>query len=223
MTLTYIIKRFSLGGAMKNIRNIYCIGRNFVEHVKELNNKILTEPLVFTKPTHSLVIASNEEINLPSNQGDVHYEVELVVQMQADYEAGKSVNQLIGQLFIGLDLTLRDVQEQLKNAGHPWLKAKGFKNSAIISDPISFPGDEQLKELPFSLRVNGQTVQQGKAEQMIFDINSQIKYIAEHFGLKKGDLIFTGTPAGVNKLHDKDYLSLVFNGKEVGSCMIRLI
>lgn len=206
---------------MKNIRNVYCIGRNYVEHIKELNNKILDEPLVFMKPTHSVVYALNNDINISGDQGDIHYEVELVVQMKTDYDSKKSIDDLIDQMCIGVDLTLRNVQEQLKDEGHPWLKAKGFKNSAILSSSIVFPGAAQIKTIPFSLQVNGIAVQEGKAEQMIFDLATQINYIGENFGLKKGDIIFTGTPSGVNALQDGDHLALIFNGEQLGNCTIR--
>lgn len=208
---------------MKNIQNIYCIGRNYVEHVKELNNKMPERPVVFSKPTHSLIQVSGEEVEIPGNQGAVHYEVELVVQLKTDYDETKSVDEMIDTMYMGLDLTLRDVQQEMKDNGYPWLIAKGFKNAAIISSSISFPGEEQLKKIPFSLEVNGDVVQQGKAEQMMFDLNTQLHYIGKNLGLKAGDIVYTGTPSGVGALKDGDKLSMKFNNDELGSCTVKLV
>src|SRR5699024_3238808 len=155
---------------MNTIHNIYCIGRNYVEHVKELNNKIPERPVVFSKPTHSLTQVNGNQIDIPGGQGDVHYEVELVVKIKEDYDESKTVDQLVETLYMGLDLTLRDVQQDLKDNGYPWLIAKGFKHAAILSSPISFPGNDAIQEIPFSLKVNGETAQEGKAEQMMFNL-----------------------------------------------------
>lgn len=208
---------------MLNIHNIYCIGRNYVEHVKELNNKLPEKPIVFSKPTHSLVQVDGDEIAIPKDKGEVHYEVELVVQLKEDYDETKSVDELIDTLYMGLDLTLRDVQQELKDNGYPWLIAKGFKNSAILSSSVPFPGDKSLKQIPFSLQINGKTVQKGKAEQMMFDLQTQIHYIGQNLGLKAGDIIYTGTPSGVGALKNGDTLSMYFNGEELGSCVIKSV
>lgn len=208
---------------MKNIHNIYCIGRNYVEHVKELNNKMPEKPVVFSKPTHSLIQVTGQEVELPANEGDIHYEVELVVQLKTDYDETKSVDELIDTMYMGLDLTLRDVQQELKDNGYPWLIAKGFKNAAILSSSVPFPGEEQLKQIPFSLQVNGETVQEGKAEQMIFDLERQINYIGQNLGLKAGDVIYTGTPSGVGALKDGDVLSMEFDGEKLGDCTVKLV
>jgi len=208
---------------MEQIKNIYCIGRNYVEHVKELNNQMPKYPVVFNKPTHSLIQANGKEIAIPGHRGNVHYEVEIVLHLKEDYDENKQLNELIQQMYIGLDLTLRDIQDELKEKQYPWLIAKGFKNSAILSQPISFPGIKKLKETPFSLTINGETVQKGKAKQMIFDIDTQLRYINENLSLKKGDIIFTGTPPGVNALKDGDQLFIYFGSKQVGSCSIKFI
>lgn len=208
---------------MKQIRNVYCIGRNYVEHVKELNNQMPESPVVFSKPTHSLVQVTGQQIELPANKGDIHYEVELVVQLKTDYDQSKSVDEMVDTLYMGIDLTLREIQDDLKENRYPWLISKGFKNSAILSSSIPFPGDEQLKQIPFSLEVNGETVQKGKAEQMMFDLQAQLQYIGENLGLKAGDIVYTGTPSGVGALTDGDELSLKFNGEELGSCTIKLV
>lgn len=207
---------------MNTIRNIYCVGRNYVEHVKELQNKIPDKPVIFSKTTHSLVKADGSLIELPNNKGEVHYEVELVVKMGEDYAPEKAVDQLIDEMAIGLDLTLRDVQQELKEQGYPWLLSKGFPNSAIISEFIDFPGVDECKKQNFSLRINDKIVQEGNIAQMIFDMESLLRFIGDNLGLGKGDIIFTGTPSGVGPLNNKDHLSLRWGQQELGSCTIGL-
>ncbi|MFD2209658.1 fumarylacetoacetate hydrolase family protein [Virgibacillus halophilus] len=203
-------------------QNIFCIGRNYEKHIKELHNQRSDKPVVFSKPTHALAAADGQSIALPSGQGAVHYETELVIKMGRDFEPEMQVDDLVDEMAIGLDLTLRDVQQKLKENGHPWLLAKGFPQSAIISDFFSFPGVEQCNEKTFSLLLNGIKVQEGCIRDMIFDLDEQIRYIASHFGLKAGDIIFTGTPAGVGPLSDGDQLVFLWDDTEVGSCIIVL-
>ncbi|HLR60446.1 MAG TPA: fumarylacetoacetate hydrolase family protein [Pseudogracilibacillus sp.] len=205
---------------MKHIKNIYCIGRNYADHVKELNNKMPEQPLIFSKPTHALVKAEDNQIILPSNKGEVHHEVEIVLEIDRDYEAGLGVDDLVSKMYIGLDLTLRDEQQKLKEAGLPWLLSKGFKNAAIISKAVEFPTESVLREKEFSLKINETVVQAGKINQMTFSLDAMIQYLANHVGLKKGDLIFTGTPAGVGPLKNNDRLELNYDGKIISRCEI---
>lgn len=207
---------------MDHIKNIYCIGRNYAEHVKELNNEMPNQPLIFNKPTHALVRAIDNLIELPNNKGEVHHEVEIVLEIDRDYEAGLSVDDLVKTMYIGLDLTLRDEQTKLKQAGLPWLLSKGFKNAAIVSKSINFPTEAVLRDKEFSLNINEQTVQSGKINQMTFSLDAMIKYLAENIGLKKGDLIFTGTPAGVSPLRDKDELELIYDNEVISRCKISI-
>ncbi|MDM5222332.1 fumarylacetoacetate hydrolase family protein [Peribacillus sp. NJ11] len=207
---------------MKDIKNIYCVGRNYALHAKELNNEVPTSPFLFSKPTHSLVEANGQSITLPSNQGSIHYETELVLHIAKPYETGMKVDEIVDAIALGLDLTLRDVQAQLKQKQHPWLLAKGFKNSAVVSDFIPFQGVEACKQLDFSLFKNGERVQVGNIKDLLFDLQTIIDFTAEHFGLGKGDIIFTGTPSGVGPLADQDKLSLNWGGKEIGSCSVTL-
>ncbi len=207
---------------MKHIKNIYCIGRNYADHVKELNNKMPEQPLIFSKPTHALVSAEDNLITLPGNQGAVHHEVEIVIEIDRDYEAGLTVDDLVSKMYIGLDLTLRDEQQRLKEAGLPWLLSKGFKNSAIISKSMEFPKESVLREKEFSLKVNEEVVQAGKINQMTFSLDAMIKYLANHIGLKKGDLIYTGTPAGVGPLKDNDQLELIYDDEVISTCKINI-
>ncbi|MDY0404239.1 fumarylacetoacetate hydrolase family protein [Virgibacillus sp. 179-BFC.A HS] len=207
---------------MTEIKNIFCIGRNYEEHIKELHNKKSERPVVFSKPTHALAVADGSIYDLPANQGAIHYETEIVIKIARDFEKGKTADQLVDEMAIGLDLTLRDIQSELKQQGHPWLLAKGFPNSAILSEFFAFPGVEACKRAVFSLQLNGEKVQEGCMVDMIFDLNEQIDYIGTHFGLKKGDIIFTGTPSGVGPLKDGDQLLLQWKNEEVGSCTVHL-
>ncbi len=207
---------------MEIVRNIYCVGRNYVEHIKELQNKIPDQPVIFNKPTHAIVMANGSQIQLPNDQGDVHYEAELVIKMGADYSPGNKVDQLVDEMAIGLDLTLRDVQQKLKDQGYPWLLSKGFRNSAIISKFIRFPGVEPCKKENFSLLINNEVVQEGNINQMIFSLEKLLHFIGNNLGLKKGDIIFTGTPSGVGPLKNNDQLVLKWGKEELGNCVIKL-
>jgi len=201
--------------------NIYCIGRNFVKHIEELGNQPSDRPVVFMKPTHALVQAQGQELILPHGQGEVHFETELVIKMGEDYDAHKEPLDLIDQVSVGLDLTLRDLQSQLKDKQHPWLLAKGFENSAVIGQFIDKPENKLLKETPFYLYKNGEKVQEGHIDHMIFNLDYIIHFIGKHLGLSKGDLIYTGTPEGVGPLEDGDELELKWGDQVLGHCHIK--
>lgn len=205
---------------MESIKNVFCIGRNYTEHVKELHNKQPDQPVVFSKPTHSLILANNNVVALPENRGDIHYEVELVIKLARDYTKGSKVDDIVDEMALGIDLTMREVQDELKKQRYPWLISKGFPNSAIVSKFIKFPGEQACTDKQFSLFINEQEVQSGNISEMIFDLNEIIEFIGLHTGLKKGDVIFTGTPAGVGPLKDEDHLALKWGKEELGSCVI---
>ncbi|WP_026575470.1 fumarylacetoacetate hydrolase family protein [Bacillus sp. UNC438CL73TsuS30] len=207
---------------MKEIKNIYCVGRNYAAHAKELNNEVPTSPFLFSKPTHALVEAKGQEIQLPGNRGSIHFETELVVRVGKRYEMGMGVDEAIDSMAIGLDLTLRDVQTELKKKGHPWLLAKGFPDSAVVSEFIDFPGLEKVEKADFILMKNGEKVQQGNIKNMIFDLQTILDFTAKNFGLGEGDIIFTGTPEGVGQVSDGDQLSLIWDNKVLGECLIKL-
>lgn len=133
-----------------------------------------------------------------------------------------TVDEIVDRVAVGLDLTLRDVQSELKKQGHPWLLAKGFVNSAVLSEFVDFPGLQACRATPFSLLKNGVQVQRGDIRQMIFDLQTVIEYIAENFGLGAGDIIYTGTPEGVGELRDGDRLELVYGDEILGACTIVL-
>ena len=132
------------------------------------------------------------------------------------------VDEVIESMGIGIDFTLREVQSELKKKGHPWLLAKGFPNSAIVSEFVVFPGIEEIKKVDFMLIKNGEKVQQGNIKNMIFDLQTIVNFTALHFGLGEGDIIFTGTPEGVGPVLDGDHLSLVWDNKVLGECCIKL-
>ncbi|HBV87390.1 MAG TPA: fumarylacetoacetate hydrolase [Desulfosporosinus sp.] len=207
---------------LESIKNIVCVGRNYVQHAQELNNPIPQAPLLFTKPTHSLAEANGRELILPGNRGQIQYEVELVFHIARRYEPGIKVDDLVDQMAIGIDFTLRDVQTELKGKGHPWVLAKGFINSAVLTPWQPFAGLGTLMTIDFSLEKNGQEVQRGNMKNMIFDLPTVVEYTAMHLGLGQGDIIFTGTPAGVGPVLDGDMFTCKLAEQGLGSCIIKL-
>ncbi|MFC4779249.1 fumarylacetoacetate hydrolase family protein [Paenibacillus sp. GCM10023252] len=205
-----------------SIRNIYCIGRNYRLHALELGNEVPKSPMVFTKPTHALASMNGGAVTLPGDRGEVHFELELVIRIGRDYEPGMAPDELIDGMTLGLDLTLRDVQSKLKEKGHPWLDAKGFKNSATLGEWLPYPGAEALQEQDFVLVRNGVEAQRGNVRDMIFPTQQLIHHIGTRFGLGAGDIIYTGTPAGVGALQDGDVLDMLWGDSSAGGCTISL-
>lgn len=206
---------------IKEIRNVYCVGRNYKLHAAELGNEVPTEPLIFLKPTHALAWMNNTEIVLPKNNGEIHYEAEFVMHIGNDYVDGASVEDLVDFITLGIDFTLRDLQSQIKSKGVPWLPAKGFKNSGLIGEFIAFDEINKVETIEFTLEKNEQIVQVGKLTDMIFSLQEILDYVGKNFGLGKGDLIYTGTPAGVGKVSDGDQLELKLWKRTVGTCTVR--
>jgi len=204
------------------IKNIFCIGRNYAEHAVELGNEVPAAPLVFSKPTHSLAKADGSVIEFPADRGDIHHELEIVLYIGNDVQDGFCVDDVVTKIALGIDFTLRDVQTKLKEKGHPWLLAKGFKNAAIISDFWDFPGVEACKAVDFSLLQNGVVVQKGNIQQVIFNFQKIIEYIHRQFGLRRGDIIFTGTPEGVGPISDKEEYMLKWGEEEKGRFIVRI-
>ena len=202
--------------SLLNIQNIYCVGRNYAQHAKELNNEVPSRPFLFSKPTHALVEANGQTIMLPGDRGAIHYEVEWVVHIARPYEKGMALTELIDKMTLGIDFTLRDVQSELKKKGHPWLLAKGFPNSAVLSPFIDFPGLAVCEATDFSLLKNDDRVQKGNIQDMLFDLPTLIEFTSEHFGLSEGDIIYTGTPAGVGSVADKDEFGLMWGNDKLG-------
>ena len=190
---------------------IICIGRNYVEHAKELNNPVPTKPMFFVKPDTSLL--RTHIFYIPPFSNNIHYELELVVKIK---KVGKSISKRFAhkyydEISLGLDLTARDLQEECKEKGMPWEIAKGFDSSAPIG---KWYQKKDLKSLDFYLLKNGEKVQEGNPSQMVFDIDRIIEYVSKFMTLKKGDLIFTGTPSGVGKMEVNDVFEAYLDGKK---------
>lgn len=203
-----------LPGTRLFAQNIFCIGRNYAEHAKELNNPIPTSPVVFTKPTSSLCF-DGENLVLPKMSKRVDHEVEVVLLIG---KTGKNISideahQYISHLSVGLDFTARDLQDKAKEKSLPWAIAKGFDTFAAVGDFKAFPGNaDDLKNLHFQLEVNGEIKQRGCTEEMIFPIVNIVSYLSSIFTLSEGDLIFTGTPVGVGVLKAGDKLHAKLEG-----------
>lgn len=187
---------------------IICIGRNYLEHARELNNEVPDEPVFFMKPDSAL-LRNNNPFYIPGWTNDVHHEIELVVKIN---RIGKCIEKKFAHRYydeigLGIDFTARDVQGELKKKGLPWEKAKAFDQSAVIgSEFLPVSNFESINKIGFRLDINGKTVQQGISEDMIFDIDDIIVHISKYVTLKIGDFIYTGTPAGVGKVRVGDRL-----------------
>lgn len=187
---------------------IICIGRNYVAHAKELNNEVPDEPVFFMKPDSAL-LRNNDPFYLPGWTNDVHHEIELVLKIK---RLGKNIEKRFAHRYydeigLGIDFTARDIQQKLKEKGLPWEKAKAFDQSAVLGstfiDKNEFP---DLKNISFRLLKNGNLVQDGNSSLMIFDFDEIISQISRYITLKIGDLIYTGTPAGVGAVGIGDRL-----------------
>jgi acylpyruvate hydrolase len=195
---------------------IVCVGRNYSAHAQELGNAVPDKPLIFLKPD-TAVLRGNQDFYHPDFSNDIHWECELVYRIAKE---GKHVNrrfawQYVDGIGLGIDFTARDLQDEIKKKGHPWTLAKMFDGSAPISeflDPATFPDH---KNLHFELRVNNVIRQVGFSGHMIFSLDVLIEYITQFITLKKGDLIFTGTPEGVGKVSIGDHLQARLENKEL--------
>ncbi|KUY19571.1 2-hydroxyhepta-2,4-diene-1,7-dioate isomerase [Elizabethkingia miricola] len=198
---------------------IICVGRNYTEHAKELKNEIPTEPVLFIKPDTSVLKGS--DFYIPEFSNDIHYELELVIKISkgGKYIQEENAAKHYEQIGLGIDFTARDLQSKLKEKGLPWEKAKGFDGSAVVSE--FFPVENfNAEEIHFELKKNNQTVQKGNSKDMIFDINKLIANISQYFTLRVGDLIFTGTPAGVGKVEENDILDAYLENEKLFSVKV---
>jgi 2-keto-4-pentenoate hydratase/2-oxohepta-3-ene-1,7-dioic acid hydratase in catechol pathway len=201
---------------------ILAIGRNYVEHAKELNNPIPDEPVIFLMPETAL-IQKNQPFFYPDFSNDIHYEVELVLKIN---KLGKNIEEKFAHRYydeigIGIDFTARDLQQQLKSKGLPWEKSKCFDGAAPLG---KFVGKDQLppvNNISFTLEKNGELVQQGNSGMMINSFDAIIAHVSKFFTLKIGDLIFTGTPAGVGPVKIGDNLVAKIEGKELLKVPVR--
>lgn len=186
---------------------IICIGRNYTDHIEELSNERPKEPVIFIKPD-SAVLPKEQDFYRPEFSNDIHYEVELLVKI---HKVGKHIAKEFApnyydEIGLGIDFTARDIQTQLKQKGLPWEKSKGFDGSAVIGKWVSKAQFENLENISFSLEKNGVQVQSGNTGLMLWKIDEIITYVSQFFMLKKGDVIFTGTPAGVGPVQANDVL-----------------
>ena len=195
------------------IGKIVCVGRNYAEHAKELGNEVPEKPVIFLKPTSS-VIYSGDKIIHPSFSVDMHHETELVLLIGKTIKnAGKEeAEKAIIAYGVGLDMTLRDIQTELKKKGHPWTIAKGFDTSAVLSEFISKDDYKLTLNEDIILRVNGNERQHEKLNMMIFTPVEVVEYISSLMTLEEGDLVFTGTPAGVSKVVSGDKMYAEITG-----------
>jgi acylpyruvate hydrolase len=191
---------------------IICIGRNYAEHAKELKNEVPTEPVFFMKPDTALL--KEEDFYLPDFTTDLHHEIELVLKIS---KAGKHIEEQFAHKYyseigLGIDFTARDLQTKAKEKGLPWEMAKAFDNSAPIGLFVS-KDKLDLKNINFSLTVNGETRQAGSSSDLIFSFDKIVAYISKFITLKVGDLIYTGTPKGVGQVRVGDHLEGFLNGE----------
>lgn len=205
--------------SLLSVRNIFCVGRNYVDHAKELGNAVPTSPLIFCKTTHALAEAAGRLL-LPKDKSNIHHEVEIVLYIEKDHVPGQPFQESVGGIALGLDLTDRDMQSKLKAAGQPWELAKGFPSSAVITDFHQVVDWDALADTSFTLKKNGNVAQTGVARDMLFSWQVLLDYIAQQFTLKAHDIVYTGTPAGVGALSAGDKLELIFDGDTWGTCIV---
>lgn len=202
---------------------IICIGRNYTEHIAELKNEKPDEPVIFLKPD-SAVLLKRQPFFIPPFSNDIHYEVELLVRINkiGKHIQKKFAHKYYDEIGLGIDFTARDLQQKLKEKGLPWEKAKGFDGSAVIGEKwIQKSHFKDLNDLGFYLQKNGEVVQEGRTSHMLWKIDEIIEYISQYFTLKIGDVIFTGTPAGVGPVAINDELSGFIEDKKIFSIHIK--
>ena len=194
---------------------IICVGRNYVDHIKELNNNIPENPVIFFKPETSL--NESNQFKYPSITNDLHYEVELVFKIKKEGKNIKKINakNYIDRIAIGIDFTARDIQSKAKEERLPWDLSKGFDNSASISKLKKINFFKNIDNLNFSLYKNKKKVQNGNSKLMIYKIDFLIHYISKYVTLNKGDLIFTGTPKGVGPVNVGDKLEAYIENEKL--------
>ena len=201
---------------------IIAIGRNYVNHVKELNNNVSTEPVIFLKPD-TAVLKENRPFYIPDFSVNIHYELEVVLKINkgGKHILEKFASNYYQEIGLGIDFTARDIQNKHKEKGLPWELAKAFDNSAVVSNFLPKADFENVKNLHFELKINGETRQKGNTKDVIFNFEQIIAYASKFFTLKKGDLIFTGTPEGVGQIYQGDKLEAWLMDKQLLNFNIR--
>jgi len=201
---------------------IICVGRNYADHIEELQNQKPKYPVLFLKPDTAL-LQKNQPFFIPHFSSDIHYEVEVLVRIN---RIGKHIQEKFApkyyeEIGLGIDFTARTLQKELKEKGLPWEKAKAFDGSCLVGDWVSKTEFGDLNKLPFLLEKNGIVVQQGATQNMLWKIDELISYVSQFFTLKIGDILFTGTPAGVGAVKENDLLVGFLDGKQNFSVKIK--
>jgi 2-keto-4-pentenoate hydratase/2-oxohepta-3-ene-1,7-dioic acid hydratase in catechol pathway len=194
---------------------IICIGRNYTDHIVELDNERPTDPIIFMKPDTAILL-KKQPFFIPEFSDDVHHEIEVIVKIT---KVGKHIDKKFAHKYyneigLGIDFTARDLQKKLKDKGLPWEKAKSFDGAAVIGEFVDKTKFNDINNIGFSLRNNDLLVQKGNTSLMLWKIDDLIEYISKYFTLKIGDVIFTGTPSGVAKVKSNDVLSGYLEDKE---------
>ncbi len=201
---------------------IICIGRNYADHAKELNNDVPTKPLIFMKPLTAL-LKDGKPFYIPYFSQNIHYELEVVLKIS---KPGKAIHEdfahkYYDEIGLGIDFTARDIQDQCKAKGHPWELAKAFDYSAVIGGFLPKSQLADVSDIKFQLKKNGIMVQSGHTQDLIFSFDYLIHYVSQFFTLQTGDLIFTGTPAGVGQVHEGDVLEGILEKTTLLTCPIK--
>ena len=202
---------------------IICIGRNYTEHIAELQNERPEDPVIFLKPETSVVL-KKQPFFIPAFSDDVHHEVEILVRIN---KVGKHIQQKFAHKYydeigLGIDFTARDLQKKLKDKGLPWEKAKAFDGAAVVGEKwLPKEEFEDLQNIQFSLEKNGEKVQSGNTSHMLWKIDEIIEYVSQYFTLKIGDIIFTGTPAGVARVAINDELTGFIEDRQIFSIQVK--
>ncbi|MFT4849282.1 MAG: 2-keto-4-pentenoate hydratase/2-oxohepta-3-ene-1,7-dioic acid hydratase in catechol pathway [Sediminicola sp.] len=201
---------------------IICIGRNYTDHIAELDNERPEHPIIFMKPDTAILL-KNQPFFIPDFSNDVHHEVEILVKVS---RVGKHIDRKFSHKYydeigLGIDFTARDLQQELKSKGLPWEKAKSFDGAAVIGNFISKKTFKDVNDINFSLQKNEEVVQKGNTSLMLWKIDALIEYVSKYFTLKIGDTIFTGTPSGVAKVSPGDRLTGFIEEKEIFSIKVK--
>ena len=201
---------------------LICIGRNYTDHIKELENEKPTDPVIFLKPDTSILL-KKQPFFIPDFSDEVHHEVEVLVKINkvGKYIDKKFAHKYYDQIGLGIDFTARDLQAQLKSKGLPWEKAKAFDGAAVVGKWLPKTKFQNIDKVNFSLKKNEDVVQKGNTELMLWKIDEIIEYVSKYFTLKIGDIIFTGTPAGVGKVFAEDRLIGYLEDEEMFSIKIK--
>lgn len=201
---------------------IICVGRNYADHAKELNNDIPKVPVLFMKPKSALLLPE-KPLYYPEFTDDLQYECEMVVRINKNgkFISERAAKNYYNEVTLGIDFTARDVQREQQKKGLPWEIAKGFDGSAAVGKFYPITPETDVNNLAFQLRLNGETVQDGHSRQMIFSVDKIIAYVSQYFTVNIGDLIFTGTPAGVGSVSAYDKLECIMQGNSVLTVDIR--